>query len=119
MSMAERPSRPARGKLTPPANADLDPIDARPTAPEPQPIPTVEQPERTPDEGKGAPAPAAAAEQATSSAPVTAPPAKSVVVQSGVNWSLETERIVSETKARTNKTRRAIVEEAIAHLWGS
>lgn len=121
MSMADRPARPARGKLTPPANADVDPIDARPATPKPEPSRPTSTSESTPDEGKGAAAPAAApfvAPRATAPAQ-TAAPALNVTVQSGVNWSPETEQLVRDAKARTGKTRRAIVEEAIAALWGS
>lgn len=120
MSMQDRPARPARGKLTPPANADVDPIDARLATPEPQPPQSTSTSESTPAEGKGASAPAAAPSQ-TAHAPKPTPntgPALNLTVQSGVNWSPETEQIVRDTKARTGKTRRAIVEEAIAATWG-
>lgn len=117
MSMEDRPARPARGKLTPPANADLDPIDARPAAPELKPSRTTSTTENTPSEGKGAAAPAAAPRRPRVT---TSPaPALNLTVQSGVNWSAEIEQIVRDVKARTGKTRRAIVEEAIAATWGS
>jgi len=116
MSMEDRPARPTRGKLTPPANADVDPIDARPATSAPQPPRTTSTQAAAPIEGKGAQASAAASRQ-TKSAPTVAP-ALNMTVQSGVNWSPETEQLVREAKARTGKTRRAIVEEAIAATWG-
>ncbi len=120
MSMQERPARPVRGKLTPPTNADLDPIDARPASTAPRSTRPASTNASTPAEAKGASAPAAAhsrAERPTASSPASLP-ALNVTVQSGVNWSPETEQLVRDTKARTGKTRRAIVEEAIAALWG-
>ncbi len=120
MSMQDRPARPARGKLTPPTNADLDPIDARPTVTPPLPTRPASINANAPAEVKVASAPAAApspAARPTASTPA-AVPALNVTVQSGVNWSPETEQLVRDTKARTGKTRRAIVEEAIAALWG-
>lgn len=42
-----------------------------------------------------------------------------VTVQIGIRWSPETEALVRAAKARTNKTRRALVEEAIAQVWGA
>lgn len=121
MSMADRPARPARGKLTPPANNDVDPIDARPATQAPQPSRPTSTRESTPAEGKGASAPAAApsAPPQTAAPTPAAAPALNTTVQSGVSWSPETEQLVREVKARTGKTRRAIVEEAIAAQWGS
>ena len=120
MSMADRPQRPARGKLSPPPTANVDPIDSRPATPEPEPSrPATVRPD-APNEGKGAAAPAAApttAPQASAPAPSVGA-RRSVTVQSGVNWSLETEELVAAVKARTGKTRRAIVEAAIARTWG-
>lgn len=123
MSMADRPARPTRGKLTPPANADVDPIDARPVTPNPEPSRPTTTSESTSDEVKGASAPAAAPAAAPSlpllkTAPAPgAVPALNLTVQSGVNWSPETEQLVRDVKARTGKTRRSIVEEAIATVW--
>lgn len=97
MTMPDRPARPARGKLQPPTTT-VDPIDA--------PQPPAAQP---------AAAPAAAAPSA--STPVAVDESR-VSVQSGIRWSLATERLVREAKARTGKTRIAIVEEAIAQVWG-
>ena len=96
MNMAERPNRPARGKLSPPLTTDVDPIDARPTAPTPTLV---------------------SAEGASKPAPTV--PALNVTIQSGVAWSPEIEQLVREVKARTGMTRRAIVEEAIVKTWGS
>lgn len=101
MSMAERPDRPARGKLSPPLDADLDPIDIRPTTP----ITTPPTPPIVSAEGAPRPTPAV--------------PTLNVTVQSGVAWSPEVEQLVREVKARTGMTRRAIVEEAIVKTWGS
>ena len=112
MTVADRP---ARGKLLPPARTDIDPIDPRP-APTPPPAPTSTAPQIAPDEGKGAQAPAA--RRNGGKRPET-DDIKNVTVQSGINWSTETERIVREVKARTGKTRRTIVEEAIAQTWSA
>lgn len=121
MSMADRPARPARGKLTPPANNDVDPIDARPATPAPQPSRPTSTRENTPAEGKGASVPAASPSvpPRTASPTLAAAPAPNATVQSGVSWSPETEQLVREAKARTGKTRRAIVEEAIVRVWGA
>lgn len=102
MSMAERPNRPARGKLSPPLTTDVDPIDARPTA---HPATTPPTPTLVSTEGASKPAPSI--------------PALNVTIQSGVAWSPEIEQLVREVKARTGMTRRAIVEEAIVKTWGS
>jgi hypothetical protein len=123
MSMPDRPARPARGKLTPPANANVDPIDAQPTISKSEPTSTAPAFASTPEEGKGAVAPAAAAPApgtaATASAPTVTLPDLDVTVQSGIRWSPDTEAIVRAAKTRTGKTRRAIVEEAIAAMWAS
>lgn len=100
MTMQDRPER-ARGTLTPPTNTDVDPIDARPT--------TSTRTDTTPPAHTAATAPAHT---------TVVTPAISATVQSGINWSVETEQLVRAAKNRTGKTRRAIVEEAIAHMWG-
>lgn len=107
MSMADRPARPPRGKLSPPADADIDPIDARPTRP------TGES--ASPD--KGTSRPTRTASPSAPSARTAAAAAINMTVQSGVSWSPETEQLVRDAKARTGKTRRAVVEEAIAAMW--
>lgn len=119
MTMADRPERPTRGKLTPPANTDVDPIDARPVASRPQPAQPAPSRESSPAEGKGASAPAAApsaVSQDDRDIPVSQSASKATV-QSGISWSLETEELVRRAKNRTGKTRKAIVEEAIAAMW--
>ena len=127
MSMQDRPERPARTKPRPPADAGVDPIDYRPTAPAPS---TTTAPS-APDEGKGAQppapapkveAPAAAATAApapAAAAPAAVVPELDITVQSGIRWSPDTENTIRAAKARTAKTRRALVEEAIAQVWGS
>ncbi|WP_417512532.1 hypothetical protein [Microbacterium sp.] len=123
MSMQDRPERPARTKPRPPADAGIDPIDFRPAAPEPAAPKVTKQPA----EGKGATSPAAApkSEAATSradaatTAPASVGPELDITVQSGIRWSPATENIIRAAKARTGKTRRALVEEAIAQVWGS
>lgn len=121
MSMQDRPERPARTKPRPPADAGVDPIDYRPTAPAPS-TTTVTS---APDEGKGAQPPAAApkveAPAATRAAalPAAVVPELDITVQSGIRWSPDTENTIRAAKVRTGKTRRALVEEAIAQVWGS
>lgn len=123
MSMQDRPERPTRTKPRPPADAGVDPIDYRPSAPAPSPATSPS----APDEGKGAEPPAAAPKATAPAAQPAAPPAQQatvgpvvdLTVQSGVRWSLDTENTIRAAKARTGKTRRALVEEAIALAWGS
>lgn len=127
MSMQDRPERPARTKPRPPADAGVDPIDYRPAAPAPS---TTTAPS-APDEGKGAQPPAAAPKVEAPAAAATAAPAPAaaapaavvpeldITVQSGIRWSPDTENTIRAAKARTGKTRRALVEEAIAQVWGS
>lgn len=124
MSMADRPARPTRGKLTPPANNDVDPIDARPATPAPQPSRPTSTRKTAP--GEGGTLTERSGGKVTATPDATSPAAEPVIaaglnltVQSGVSWSPETEQLVREVKARTGKTRRAIVEEAIAAQWGS
>lgn len=116
MSMQERPERPARTKPRPPADAGIDPIDYRPATPAPS---TVTIPAAA-DEGKAAETPAAAPKAARPAAtPTAVVPELDITVQSGIRWSPTTENIVRAAKARTGKTRRALVEEAVAIVWGS
>ncbi|WP_231567555.1 MULTISPECIES: hypothetical protein [Microbacterium] len=117
MSMQDRPERPARTKPRPPADAGVDPIDYRPAAPAPS---TTTAPS-APDEGKGAQPPAAApkVEAPAAAAPAAVVPELDITVQSGIRWSPDTENTIRAAKARTGKTRRALVEEAIAQVWGS
>lgn len=74
-------------------------------------------------EGKGAtPAAAPKAEAPAplvTAAPTAMGPELDITVQSGIRWSPATENIIRAAKARTGKTRRALVEEAIAQVWGS
>lgn len=107
----ERPERPGRTRPVPAPDAGVDPVDFRPTS-------AVTLPASPPD------APPAAPPAKGGSAPAAGKPSPDAfgaraTVQAGVNWSIETEAIVREVKARTGKTRRAIVEEAIARTWGA
>lgn len=122
MSMQDRPARPGRTKPVPAADAGVDPIDYKPGAQQPAaaPAPSTSAPAAT--ESKSPAAPAAAVVQPSPPAPPAAGtigPELDVTVQSGIRWSPATEAIVREVKARTGKTRRAIVEEAIAQAWGA
>lgn len=113
MTLPDRPARPARTKPVPTADAGVDPIDYRPAQPDPTPEPTTIP--TTPDEGKGDPTPAV--QQPALTPDVAEQLGPRATVQSGISWSPETEAIVRAAKARTGKTRRALVEEAIARVW--
>jgi hypothetical protein len=115
MTMQDRPERPARTKPRPPADAGIDPIDYRPTALTP---PTTAPSAQ--EEDAGVKQPAAAPKPATpTSAPAAVVPELDITVQSGIRWSPDTENTIRAAKARTGKTRRALVEEAIAQVWGN
>lgn len=118
MSMQDRPARPGRTKPVPAADSGVDPIDYKPSAPQPVPAPATSTSATVPDEGKGAAAPAAATQPIPPPPPASIGPELDVTVQSGIRWSPSTEAIVRAAKARTGKTRRALVEEAIARVWG-
>lgn len=114
MSMQDRPERPGRTKPRPPADAGVDPIDYRPNTASPS---TNVDPS-APDEGKSDQPPAAAPKRETPAATATVVPELDITVQSGIRWSPDTENTIRAAKARTGKTRRALVEEAIAQVWG-
>ncbi|MCT1377757.1 MULTISPECIES: hypothetical protein [unclassified Microbacterium] len=118
MSMQDRPARPGRTKPVPAADSGVDPIDYKPATQQPAPAPATSTSTTAPDEGKGATAPAAAAQPSNPTPPASVVPELDVTVQSGIRWSPATEAIVRAAKARTGKTRRALVEEAIARVWG-
>jgi hypothetical protein len=120
MTMQDRPERPARTKPRPPADAGVDPIDYRPAAPTPPPAaatPPVKAPSAQ-EEDAGAKQPTVAPRTATR-APAAVVPELDITVQSGIRWSPDTENTIRAAKARTGKTRRALVEEAIAQVWGN
>ncbi len=108
MSMQDRP---ARTKPRPPADAGVDPIDFRPSTTTPAVAPSTTQ-----REAPAATAPAA--DVAPRNTPSGLAPTKQATVQSGISWSTDIEALVARTKDRTGKSRRAIVEEAIAAMWG-
>lgn len=114
MSMQDRPERPARTKPRPPADAGVDPIDYRPA------VPTAVAESPTDDRAITQPpvaAPKEVSRPAIQAAAVV--PELDITVQSGIRWSPDTENTIRSAKARTGKTRRALVEEAIAKVWGS
>lgn len=88
--MSTQPERPARGKTRPRPAADenLDPVDYRSAPPAAPPPP-----------------------------PAPGPGRKEATVQLATRISLEIDTILTNAAAKTGKSKRALVEEAIRNTW--
>lgn len=114
MSMQDRPARPTRTKPVPTSDAGVDPIDYKPT-------PTTSTSESTPAEGKGTQSVPAAAPTPPASTP-TAPAAPVSAASSGREQTVQLSsrvspqiaQLVDAAAVRTGRSKRELIEAAIA-----
>lgn len=121
MSMQDRPARPPRTKPVPASDAGVDPIDYKPTAPEPQPTPATPTSESTPAEGKGtqsvpaaAPTPPASTPTAAAAPVSAASNGREQTVQLSSRVSPQIAQLVDAAAVRTGRSKRELIEAAIA-----
>jgi len=120
-NMQDRPARPGRSKPVPAPDAGVDPIDYKPATSEPQPTPTTSTRESAPAEGKGArsvPAAAPTPQASTQAAPAASAPAASggreQTVQLSSRVSPQIAQLIDAAAARTGRSKRELIEAAIA-----